>query len=214
VTAEEKRRRVSEFEMVRGYPWYHTIDLGDGIITPGNQDCQGTLRRIEIPIDLAGSTVLDIGCNDGFFSFECERRGAKVTAFDTFPETAIFCKEILGSGINVFKADLMEWETDETFDLVLFMGVLYHLRHPFLGIEKVRSLCHGDFILESHTADIGGSLPAMRMYPGKELAGDASNWWGPNVACIYAMLNDVGFKEIRVRSKVSDRVCMHARVGE
>ena len=214
MTLEEKRQKIADFEFKRGYPWFHTIDLGDGIITPGNQNCQDTLYRIEIPIDLAGLTVLDIGCNDGFFSFECERRGAKVMAFDTFPETALFCKEILGSNINVFRADLMTWDTDEQFDLVLFMGVLYHLRHPFLGIERVRKWCKADLILESHTFDLGSTLPTMRMYPGKELSNDASNWWGPNVACIYAMLADVGFKEIRVKSRVGDRACLHARVGE
>ena len=214
MTPEEKRRRVEEFEFKRGYPWFHNIDLGDGIFTPGSQRSFETLARVEIPLDLKGLTVLDIGCNDGFYSLECERRGAKVTAIDTFAETAHFVVELLESSIRVLDGDFMDMDEGEQFDLVLFMGVLYHLRHPFLGIEKVRRLCKGDVILESHCTDVGGSVPAMRMYPNKELNNDASNWWGPNVPCIYAMLNDVGFKEIRVRSKVGDRVCMHARVGE
>lgn len=214
MTVEEKRRRIAEFEAKRGYPWFHNIDLGDGIITPGAQNSHATLRRVEIPMDLAGMTVLDIGCNDGFYSLECEKRGAKVTAIDTFSETAEFVVDLLGSGVEVLHGDFQLWETDRTFDLVLFMGVLYHLRHPFMGIEKVRSLCHGDLILESHCTDMGGTTPAMQMYPKAELNNDPSNWWGPNPACIYAMLNDVGFTDIRVRGREGSRIVYHARVEQ
>lgn len=213
MTAEEKRRRIEEFEAKRGYPWFHNIDLGDGIITPGSQDSHKTLRRVEIPIDLAGLTVLDIGCNDGFYSIECHKRGAKVTSIDTFAETAAFVADLLGLDIEVISGDYMEWDTDRTFDLVLFMGVLYHLKHPFLGIEKLRKLCGGDLILESHTNDLGGTVPAMRMYPRSELNNDESNWWGPNTACIHAMLDSAGFKDIRCRDRTGDRVTFHARVA-
>lgn len=82
------------------------------------------------------------------------------------------------------------------FDIVLFAGVLYHLRHPFQALEQVARLASKTLIVETHLDAQDLNRPAMIFYPGKELNGDRSNWWGPNCECVLAMLRDIGFKNV------------------
>ena len=136
-------------DFVNKSAWFHQIDLGDGVVTPGLQDCALTLPRVAFPNDLAGKTVLDIGANDGFFSFEAKRRGAaRVVALDTWArkyddtravENILFCADVLGLSIEVVQSDLFDYES-EPFDFVLFMGVLYHLQDPLGGLQRVARL--------------------------------------------------------------------------
>jgi tRNA (mo5U34)-methyltransferase len=140
---EDVRRRV---EALR---WYHTIDLGQGIVTRGVDDTPLRLARLDLPSSFAGRSVLDIGAWDGFFSFDAERRGAsRVVATDhyswhgpgwgTNDGKAGFklAREILGSRVEDDDIDVMELSPERvgTFDVVLFLGVLYHLRHPLLAL--------------------------------------------------------------------------------
>lgn len=99
-----------------------------------------------------------------------------------------------------------------TFDVVLFLGVLYHMRHPLLALEKVAAMVApgGLLIVESHFENLGDA-PAMRFYPGHELNGDDTNWWGPNPACIEAMLHDVGFADVQEVERWGTRIAYHAR---
>jgi tRNA (mo5U34)-methyltransferase len=90
----------------------------------------------------------------------------------------------------------MTQERVGTFDIVLLAGVLYHMRNPFLGIERVAPLVRETMILETHLDALDVPKPAMIFYPGDEQNNDPSNWWGPNPACIEAMLRDVGFARI------------------
>jgi tRNA (mo5U34)-methyltransferase len=188
--------------------WYHQIDLGDGIVTPGVDDTPSRMAPLELPSDLSGKSVLDIGAWDGFFSFEAERRGAgRVLATDSYcwsgegwgtKEGFLTASRILGSRVDDLEIDVMDLSPDRvgTFDLVLFVGVLYHLRHPLLGLERVASVTGDQLIFDSHTAMIDERDPVMRFYPGTELNNDPTNWWGPNPPAVEAMLRDVGFGRI------------------
>jgi tRNA (mo5U34)-methyltransferase len=186
--------------------WYHQIDLGDGIVTPGVDDSPSRMAPLELPRDLSGKSVLDIGAWDGFFSFEAERRGAsRVLATDSYcwngegwvtKEGFLTASRILGSRVDDLDIDVMDLSSDRigTFDLVLFVGVLYHMRHPLLALERVAGVTGDQLIFDSHTAMIEERDPVMLFYPGTELNNDPTNWWGPNPPAVEAMLRDVGFR--------------------
>ena len=188
--------------------WYHTIDLGRGIVTKGIDDTPFRLARLELPSSLAGQTVLDVGAWDGFFSFEAERRGAsRVVASDYYSwhgpgwgTKAGFelARAALGSRVEDLDIDVMDLSPERigTFDVVLFLGVLYHLPHPLLALERVASVTGRLLILETVVDLLGIRRPAMAFYPGRELNRDPTNWWGPNVAAVEAMLRTVGFQQV------------------
>lgn len=189
--------------------WYHTIDLGQGIVTPGIDDTPFRLARLDLPASLAGRSVLDIGAWDGFFSFEAERRGAsRVVATDSYAwhgpgwgTKAGFrlAREVLGSKVEDVDIDVMELSPERVglFDVVLFLGVLYHLPHPLLALERVASVTRGLLILEIVVDLVGFRRPAAAFYPGRQLNDDPTNWWGPNAAAVHAMLHSVGFTNVR-----------------
>jgi tRNA (mo5U34)-methyltransferase len=189
--------------------WYHSIDLGGGVITRGIDNSPHRLARIQLPPSLTGLTVLDIGAWDGFFSFECERRGAaRVVAADYFSWHGAgwgtkagftLAREVLGSRVEDVDIDVMDLSPERlgTFDLVLFLGVLYHLRHPFLALERVASVTRDRVILETVVDMVGFGRPALAMYPGRELNRDPTNWWGPNPAAVSGMLESLGFEEVK-----------------
>lgn len=192
------------------HDWFHAIDLGQGVWTPGRNDPKNqTLPRLGMPEDLSGKTVLDIGAWDGFFSFEAERRGAsRVLATDshawfTLKPAFELARRALGSRVEDLDIDVMDLAPGKvgTFDVVLFLGVLYHLRHPMLALEKVFSVTADHLILETVTDLQWTRYPVMRFYPGSELAGDASNWFGPNPAAVVGMLKAVGFSKVEIVSK-------------
>jgi tRNA (mo5U34)-methyltransferase len=205
--------------------WYHQIDLGDGIVTPGVDDSPSRMAPLELPRDLSGKSVLDIGAWDGFFSFEAERRGAsRVLATDSYcwsgegwgtKEGFLTASRILGSRADDLEIDVMDLSPDRigTFDVVLFVGVLYHMRHPLLALERVASVTGDQLIFDSHTAMIEEGDPVMLFYPGSELNNDPTNWWGPNPPAVEAMLRDVGFRRIeRKRPELirEGRLIIHA----
>lgn len=190
--------------------WRHRMDLGNGIITPGVDDPAQRLRRMHLPEDLSGMTVLDVGACDGFFSFEAERRRAsRVVALDKFywgvpgwRTNAGFdlARKALDSKVEDREMDVMDISPDTvgTYDVVLFIGVLYHMRHPLLALERVASVTRHLLVLETAIDDDWSSRPSMVFYPDSELAGDPTNWWGPNTRAVKAMLKDVGFSNVRV----------------
>ncbi|MGH7259920.1 MAG: class I SAM-dependent methyltransferase [Nitrospiraceae bacterium] len=210
--------------------WWHTIDLGHGIITPGADNSPYKLRQIGLPESLSGKTVLDVGASDGFFSFEAERRGAKrVLAADVWsgqcwgmqPKTGFeIARRALKSTVESIESDVLDLSPEKigTFDLVLFLGVLYHMRHPLLALERIFSVTGNQLILETHMERLGGKQPAMVFYPEKELNNDHTNWWGPNPAAVEAMLKSAGFrrvvkiKEYSSRDPVSLSIRMKAKL--
>jgi tRNA (mo5U34)-methyltransferase len=196
---------------VEQIPWFHHIDLGNGIITPGrDMDSLAKIRFHQIPEDLTGKSVLDIGAWDGLFSFEAEKRGARrVLATDAFiwedkawgsKRGFELARRALQSKVEDLTIDVMDLSPERvgTFDVVLFLGVLYHLRHPLYALERVASVCDEMVILGTQIDMLSHDRPAAAFYPTDELNGDSTNWWGPNVACVRAMLNDVGFKRVDV----------------
>ena len=199
---------------VAALPWFHTIDLGDGLHTPGvDLHTAARCATYGLPADLRGRMVLDLGAWDGFFSFEAERRGAaRVVAVDAFSwggggwgskDAFLLAREILGSRVEDVDCDLLD-VTPATvggvFDLVLCLGVLYHMQHPLRLLAQVASVTQDQLILETHVDLLDMPRPAMAFYPGAELNGDASNWWGPNPACVQAMLATVGFARSTVHA--------------
>ncbi len=213
-------------ERVNGRPWFHRIDLGNGIVTPGVDDSQEKLKHVRMPTDLTGWTVIDVGAYDGFFSFEAERRGAaRVLAADDFcwrQNDGMATKEgfdiahaARGSRVEseIIAVEDLSPETVGTFDLVLFLGVLYHTQDPMRYLRNVRSICRKQLIVETHVDAQDYPRPAMVFYPGPTLNNDATNFWGPNPAALTAMLHEVGFSQIQqFPNWRPDRLVVHAFV--
>jgi tRNA (mo5U34)-methyltransferase len=163
-----------------------------------------------LPADLRGLSVLDIGAWDGFFSFECERRGAeRVVAMDSFSwggpgwgTKAGFdlARHALGSKVDALVLDVMDLSPERvgSFDVVLFLGVLYHLREPLAALERVAAVTEGLLILETVVDLMHVRRPAMAFYPNTELNRDPTNWWAPNPLALEEMLRDVGLAEISI----------------
>lgn len=193
--------------------WFHTIDLGNGVITPGVGDTAKKLKKLGIPENLRGVSVLDIGAWDGFFSFEAERRGAsRVLATDSFcwggagwGTKAGFelAREALNSKVEDMEIDVLDISPEKVgiFDLVLFLGVFYHMRYPLLALERVFSVTGKQLILQTHVDMLECKRPVMAFYPGAELRKDPTNWWGPNPAAVEAMLKTVGFQKVKMVSQ-------------
>lgn len=215
--------------------WWHSgIDLGHGIVTQGRSSPRtNLLPYLQLPDDLTGKSVLDICTWDGFMAFECEARQAdRVVAVDSFAwdkaNSALtrhttgrdgfdLAHEARQSNVIPVHLDVLDLDAAQlgTFDIVLFLGVLYHMRHPLLALERVAPLVAdgGVLILESHPDLPGVTVPAMRFYPGSEANDNPTNWWGPNAACVEAMLRDVGFADVQISAGVGGRIVAHARKG-
>lgn len=193
---------------VEQLPWYHVLELPGGVVTPGVDDPSDRLPLLGLPDDLSGLAVLDIGAWDGYFSFECERRGAaRVVAADWFAwreaergskRSFELARRALDSRVEdvEIRVEDLSPERIGTFDLVLFVGVLYHLRDPLLALDAVASVTAGRLILETHVDLALRRRPAAALYAGGELRGDHTNWWGPNPAAVEGMLRASGFDDV------------------
>lgn len=217
LTREAIERRVRELG-----PWFHNMELGGVPTAPDH--FLGDYPRVKwrrfahaIARDLRGRTVLDIGCNAGFYSIEMKRRGAaRVVAIDhseAYLAQARFAAEVAGADIEFRRLSVYDvGALGERFDLVLFMGVLYHLRHPLLALDLVREHVVGDLVVfqsmlrgsqevEPVAPDYPFSATQHFDQPGypklhfieHEYARDWTNWWAPNRACAEAMLRSAGF---------------------
>jgi tRNA (mo5U34)-methyltransferase len=202
---QEQVRRLSR------QGWFHSIELPDGSLIRGIQSIESLRERIQafpIPRDLRGKRVLDVGAWTGWCSFEMERRGAEVVAVDCVElEEFRTAQRLLGSRVElkVLDVDDLSPETVGRFDYVLFLGVLYHLRHPLLGLEKICSVTTEAAFVESYVTD--GAAPAddsspapnlLEFYETNELGGQVDNWWGPNLRCLLAMCRSAGFARVRL----------------
>lgn len=203
--------------------WFHNIDL-DGVATApdhflGDYPAVKWRRFAHaIPAHLAGRTVLDVGCNGGFYSIEMKRRGAdRVVAIDTdgrYLAQARFAAEVCGADIDFRQLSVYDLPAlGERFDVVLFMGVLYHLRYPLLALDILHEHAVADLLIfqsmlrgEAGVADVARDYPIVETahfadpgYPKlyfveHKYASDPTNWWIPNRACAEAMVRSAGFE--------------------
>jgi tRNA (mo5U34)-methyltransferase len=224
---------VSLAERIRALaPWFHNLVL-DGIPTApdhflGDYPRQKFERFARaLPAQLRGKTVLDVGCNAGFYAFEMKRRGAeRVVAIDTdwrYLEQARLASRVLGLELELRELDVYRVaELGERFDFVIFMGVLYHLRHPLLALDRLhdhvvadqllfQSMVRGPRLVPPVAPDYPFSETGVFERPGHpalyfvehRYAGDWTNWWIPNRACVEAMLRSSGFViEVRAEEEV------------
>jgi tRNA (mo5U34)-methyltransferase len=195
---------------VAGVQWFHSFDFGDGVVANGHKD-RRTLEleaAAVLSADIAGKRCLDIGAWDGFFSFQAELRGARsVLATDHFSWSGEgwgtadgfrLARELLGSRVEDMDIDALEIAeaTVGRHDVVLFLGVLYHLRNPFEGLRAAASVCDGTLVVETTLHLHHVEEAAMQFFPGSELDGDPTNWWSPNPRCVMGMLSALGFRRV------------------
>jgi tRNA (mo5U34)-methyltransferase len=196
---------------IKSINWFHRIDLGHGIVTPGDDDSPRKLAELRFPEDLRGKTFLDIGAFDGFFSFEAERRGAtRVLATDSHvwqgkvPGKSkagfLVARALLNSKVEDMEIEPVNIspQTVGMWDVVLFAGVLYHMRHPMLVLERAASVTKELLIVETATDLEFMSRPAIAFYPGTELNRDETNWSGVNTPALEAMLRHCGFPHLTI----------------
>ncbi len=216
---------VSEVEkkIVELGPWFHNLSLLGVQTAPDHflgdyPSMKWRNFQHAIPVDLTGMSVLDIGCNGGFYSIEMKRRGAdRVLGVDhdsQYLDQARFAAKVLGFDIEFRTLSVYELPSlKERFDLVLFMGVFYHLRHPLLALDILRQHVTKDWLV--FQSMLRGSRSSMKLdedypfsetsmfdHPGfpkmhfveKSYSQDPTNWWIPNRACAEAVLRSSGFK--------------------
>jgi tRNA (mo5U34)-methyltransferase len=192
--------------------WFHKMDLGNGIVTGGwSEPAVDKLPYFGLPEDFGGARVLDIGCAEGFFTFEAERRGAgEVVAIDSFPDSVRrfnLAREVLGMRSQAYLTNVYDLsaKTFGTFDVVMYFGVSYHLRHPLLALEKIFEVCSGTLHMQtaSFANDALGDTSASLFHPFGIESGppearvlDPTVFWVPNAACVAAMLAHVGFVNV------------------
>ncbi len=203
-------------------PWFHNMELGGVRTAPdhflGDYPAVKWSRfRDALPADLAGRSVLDIGCNGGFYSIEMKRRGAgRVVGIDScegYLAQARFAAEVTGQDVEFRRLSVYDIGLlGERFDIVLFMGVLYHLRHPLLALDLIHENAAADLLvfqsMQRGSTEVAPVAPDYDFAetepfdrPGwprlhfveHRYAHDPTNWWVPNRACAEAMLRSAGF---------------------
>jgi tRNA (mo5U34)-methyltransferase len=203
--------------------WFHNIDLNGVKTAPDHflgdyPNIKWQNFKHAIPEDLGGRSVLDVGCNAGFYSIEMKKRGAgRVVGIDSddvylaqgrFAAEVSGCPDIEFRNLSVYDVG----QLGETFDVVIFMGVLYHLRHPLLALDILHDTVVGEMLIfQSMQRGSRDLMPLNDDYPfwetsifsdeaypkmyfvEKRYAHDPTNWWIPNRACVEAMLRSSGF---------------------
>lgn len=197
-------------EVPANITWFHSIDLGGGVVTPGfksNQMCNDEANTI-FGYPVKGKTFLDIGAWDGFFSFEAKRRGAaRVLATDHYcwsgpgwgtQDGFNWVRDVTGSKVEDMDIDPTQIspETVGEFDVVLLSGVIYHVRDPLTVIENAGRVAKECLIIETCLALFDEPDPAMLFVNGMAFNKDPTNYYIPNRAAVVAMLKYCGFKTV------------------
>jgi tRNA (mo5U34)-methyltransferase len=229
------RRRIAELG-----PWFHNMQLGGVWTAPDH--FLGDYPNVKwqrfahaVPEDLSGRTVLDIGCNGGFYAIAMKRRGAdRVVAIDAdadYLAQARFAARLTGTEIEFRELSVYDvGRLGERFDLVLFLGVFYHLRHPLLALDLIHEHVARDLLVfQSMQRGSAEVEPVARDYPffakgafecpgypklhfiEHSYAGDPTNWWAPNRACVEAMLRSSGF-DILERAEEEVFICRRREI--
>jgi tRNA (mo5U34)-methyltransferase len=258
------------------YYWYHTVDLGDGLVTPGLYDYRETLPLFGFPENMRGMTVLDVGTATGYFAFEFEKRGARVTSvelpslndLDRFPGQSVesslrkiermifpddasdhlrslrredterelydylldgpfqFCHKRLKSTVGrrystIYDLSLEKLGASKPFDLVFVGDVLVHTLYPLRALAAIAAVCGGTLVLAQMMPETTTEEPAMIYVGGADPNEDHVSWFLPNQACMFEMLQKLGFPDVAEAGKHSgvlrpaghrfERVILHAR---
>jgi tRNA (mo5U34)-methyltransferase len=222
------KSELTRFDLVRQWRaewvdrgWWHSFELPDGTLIEGVCNLSGLKNRIAqfpIPEDLRGKRVLDIGAWDGWYSFEMERRGAEVLAIDNWDNPRFHhMHAMLSSRVEYRQIDMYELTPERVgrFDIVLFMGVLYHLKHPLLALERVCALTTDmaavdSFILREHhrPGEDVDRRPVMEFYETDEFGGQTDNWVAPSLACLQAFCRTAGFARVELRNVLQNGACL------
>lgn len=217
LTSDQIRQRVAQLGT-----WYHNVNLRGVRTAPDHPfgdypACHWQRFADKLPQDMRGWTVLDIGCNAGFYCLEMKRRGADrvvgIDADDGHLAQARFAAEVCGLDVELKQLSVYDvGRLEETFDLVLFMGAMYQLRHPLLALDLIHNHVAKNLLVVQTM--LRGSDQVFKVaddYPFHEqrvfdnpgfpklnfienlFAGDPTNWWLPNRACVEALLRSAGF---------------------
>lgn len=202
-------------------PWFHDLDLM-GVRTAPDHPLGPFLEDLwravspAFPEDMTGATVLDIGCNAGFYSFQLAARGARVTGVDHNPRyllQARFAADVLGHDVELIQMEAYDVPAlRRRYDYVLFMGVLYHLRYPLLALDRVAEVVGARLVFQTLVRGAAEGMTVAEDYPFEEeavfedprfprlhflehsYAGDPTNWWVPNDPAAAALLRSAGFR--------------------
>lgn len=208
---------------VKALRWFHSIDLGNGVVTPGDKSIETIQKEQRIffePIALKGATLLDIGAWNGAFSFEATRRGAHVLATDHYVwthkvwrgrEGFDIANDVLGLNVKTKIIDVPDITVESVgrHDVVLFLGVLYHLPSPLTLLQSVADVAGECLVVETHADLLHIKTPALAYYPGTTLNGDPTNFFGPNLAFVVEALRERGYSTFDSRYQ-DGRLTVHA----
>ncbi|HMH50499.1 MAG TPA: DUF1698 domain-containing protein [Candidatus Acidoferrum sp.] len=206
LTADDYARYRRQIDERKSWGYYQRLVIADAggqrLETPGSHACLGSLALLDrhgFPKDLAGQTVLDIGCNAGFYSFVAKLRGAKsVLGLDSQPhyvEQALLMREILGLDVEFRVSDGHDLDANAgTFDVVINTGVIYHLQNPMDFLVRVAQVTRHLMYLESETL-LDPKMSEYAWFIEKEYGQDASNWWIYGPRCVERMARAAGFRQ-------------------
>jgi tRNA (mo5U34)-methyltransferase len=236
MTTDEIRSELKRLE-----PWFHRIDLGGGLYTK-TESVMGepvdhplapwqTIQKL-LPSDLGDKTILDVGCNAGFYSFETKRRGAaRVLGIDgqrQHVRQGVFVREVLGLDVEFRRLNVYELtpRTIGQFDITLALGLLYHLKHPILALENLYQVTKELLIIEtailppelapsSVIHPLGTSQMLLHPLALVENPSNAKeqvfNWFLPSVAALQGLLRTTGFEEVKVIEVKNERATIVCR---
>jgi tRNA (mo5U34)-methyltransferase len=227
--SRQSQADARDSDEVSAHPWYHTIELPNGVVTRGRFDHRRLLPHYGLPDDLRGKRALDVGSGDGFWAFELERRGAEVTSLDVeafadvdlppvlhkiFVERPVdlsfrrgleIAHRRLGSQVELINRPVYDLDPDEvgTFDLVHAGDIMLHLRDPALALQRLRAVTSGQILLADcfdPALDDLGAGPGLTRYRG---GWDDVTWWAPALSTLAQMVVDAGFEDVRVLTTYS-----------
>ncbi|MBS7791614.1 DUF1698 domain-containing protein [Roseococcus sp. SDR] len=208
--------RISDAELLtrmQSFHWWHSIALRPGLTTLGGKSMEILAQEEDAflaPFDLTGRSVVDVGAWNGAFSFAAKRRGAaRVLATDSYTwnhpvwrgrEAFELARAELGLDIEAKMIDPPDiTEKLGLFDVVLFLGVFYHLYDPLDVLARMRRITRQLLLVETHQDLTNDARPGMVFYPSDILNQDATNWWGPNPALMLSLLLQLGFTRVFYR---------------
>lgn len=198
--------KIEKQKLVNSHsPWWHSIDFGDGVVSPGKKTTENHKREEKYftPDFFNNKRVLDVGCWDGYYSFYAERQGAKEVVASDGRQWRLgnksgfdIAKKILNSNVKETFLDINEpgnTELGGKFDSIMFLGVIYHLKNPYHALEMLDSLLNpnGQLIIETTLANETFTAPLMEFHPRASLDKDATNFWSPNTTCLCKMLQEI-----------------------